>query len=125
MRKYECLYIIASNVEDTPRAELIQKFQKMAGAGATVEKWGLKKFATPINYRAEGFYVLMNFSGDEKLVGKMSALMNITDGLVRFMFVTKDDKQIAQDAVRKQQRREAREAREGKLATAANTGTEN
>ena len=124
MRKYECLYIIASNVEDAPRAELISKFQKMAGTGTTIEKWGLKKFATPINYRAEGFYVLMNFSGDEKLVGKMSSLMNITDGIVRYMFITKDDKQIAQDTARKQQRREAREAREAKIASATNTETE-
>jgi len=68
MRKYECLYIIASNVEEAARAELITKFQKMAGAGVSVEKWGLKKFATPIDYRKEGFYVLMNFSGDTGLV---------------------------------------------------------
>lgn len=118
MRKYECLYIIASNVEEAPRAELISKFQKMAGTGTTVEKWGLKKFATPIDYRKEGFYVLMNFSGDTELVKKMSALMNITDGIVRYMFVAKDEKQIAQDAARKQQRREAREAKAAAVAKA-------
>lgn len=118
MRKYECLYIIASNVEEAPRAELISKFQKMAGTGTIVEKWGLKKFATPIDYRKEGFYVLMNFSGDTELVKKMSALMNITDGIVRYMFVAKDEKQIAQDAARKQQRREAREAKAAAVAKA-------
>ena len=111
MRKYECLYIIASNVEEAARAELISKFQKMAGAGVSVEKWGLKKFATPIDYRKEGFYVLMNFSGDAELVKKMSSLMNITESVVRYMFVGKDDKQIAQDIARKQARREAREAK--------------
>ena len=114
MRKYECLYIIASNVEEAPRAELISKFQKMAGTGTTTEKWGLKKFATPIDYRKEGFYVLMNFSGDAELVKKMSSLMNITEGIVRYMFVGKDDKQIAQDVARKVARREAREAREAR-----------
>lgn len=118
MRKYECLYIIASNVEEAPRAELISKFQKMAGTGTTVEKWGLKKFATPIDYRKEGFYVLMNFSSDTELVKKMSALMNITDGIVRYMFVAKDEKQIAQDVARKQQRREAREAKAAAVAKA-------
>ena len=111
MRKYECLYIIASNVEEAPRMELISKFQKMAGSGTSVEKWGLKKFATPIDYRKEGFYVLMNFSGDAELVKKISSLMNITEGVVRYMFVCKDDKQIAQDVARKQARREAREAK--------------
>ena len=117
MRKYECLYIIASNVEEAARIELINKFQKMAGSGTSVEKWGLKKFATPIDYRKEGFYVLMNFSGDAELVKKMSGLMNITEGVVRYMFVGKDDKQIAQDIARKQARREARAAREAQTDT--------
>ena len=111
MRKYECLYIIASNVEEAARLELINKFQKMAGTGVSVEKWGLKKFATPIDYRKEGFYVLMNFSGDTELVKKMSSLMNITEGIVRYMFISKSELQIAQDAARKQARKEAREAR--------------
>jgi len=122
MRKYECLYIIASNVEEATRLELISKFQKMAGTGTTVEKWGLKKFATPIDYRNEGFYVLMNFSADNELVAKMSKLMNITEGVVRYMFVVKDEKQIAQDVARKAARREAREA---KMAAAAKVEAEN
>ena len=111
MRKYECLYIIANKVEEASRAELIQKFQKMAGSSATTEKWGMKKFATPINYANEGFYVLMNFSASPDLVAKISSLMNITEGIVRYMFVCKDEKQIAQDAARKAARREAREAK--------------
>jgi len=119
MRKYECLYIIASNVEEAARVELISKFQKMAGPGTSIEKWGLKKFATPIEYRKEGFYVLMNFSGDIELVKKMSSLMNITEGVVRYMFVCKDEKQLAQDAAKKAARREAREARVAAEAKAA------
>lgn len=123
MRKYECLYIIASNVAETTKTELISKFQKMAGTGATVEKWGLKKFATPIDYRTEGFYVLMNFSTtDTELVAKIRDLMNITEGIVRHQFVCKDEKQIAQDVARKAARREAREA---KMAAAAKVDAEN
>jgi len=107
-RNYECLYIIAGNVADDKRAELIKKFTDMAGAGATVDKWGMRKFATPIDYRKEGFYVLMNFSADADLVGKMSKLMNITDGLVRYMFTTKNEKQIKADADRKVLRAETK-----------------
>jgi hypothetical protein len=57
----------------------------------------------------------MNFSGDTALVAKMSALMNITEGVVRHMFVGKDEKQIAQDIAKKAARREARAAREGQM----------
>lgn len=115
-RNYECLYIIGSQVSDEKRNELIAKFQKMAGADTTVDKWGMRKFATPIEYRKEGFYVLMNFTAEAELISKMSALMNITEGLVRYMFVAKDEKQIAYDAVRKVQRAEnkAKFAAEGR-----------
>ena len=115
-RNYECLYIISSAVADDKRNELITKFQKMAATDATVEKWGMRKFATPIDYRKEGFYVLMNFAADATVVGKMTNLMNITEGIVRYMFVAKDEKQIAADATRKVQRAERKEAKEPKDA---------
>ena len=91
-QKYECLYIIASNVAEEKRSSLIAKFTKMAGADTTVEKWGIKKFATPIDYRKDGFYVLMNFESEPDVPGKMGKLMNITDGIVRYMFVCKDQR---------------------------------
>ena len=105
-RNYECLMIISSAVTEEKRNEIISKFQKMASADTTVEKWGMRKFATPIDYRKEGFYVLMNFVASADVVGKMTALMNITEGLVRYMFIVKNDKQVAADATRKVQRAE-------------------
>ena len=88
-RQYECLYIIANDVTEAKRNELIEKFSKMAGESCKVEKWGMKKFATPINYKKEGFYVLMNFENESEVPGKIGALMNITDGIVRYMFIEK------------------------------------
>ena len=105
-RNYECLYIISSAITEEKRNEIIAKFQKMAGSNTTIEKWGMRKFATPIDYRKDGFYVLMNFQATNDLVAKMTALMNITEGLVRYMFIVKDEKQINADAVRKVQRAE-------------------
>ena len=61
----------------------------------------MRKFATPIDYRKEGFYVLMNFTSDGDTIAKMSKLMNITDGLVRYMFIQKDEKQLAAAKARK------------------------
>ena len=107
-RNYECLYIISSATTEEKRNELIAKFQKMAGNDTTIEKWGMRRFATPIDYRKDGFYVLMNFKAAADVVAKMSALMNITDGMVRYMFIVKDEKQIAADSARKTQRAESK-----------------
>ena len=108
-RPYECLYIIENTVNDEKRKELIDKFSKMAGSGCKVEKWGMKKFATPINYKKDGFYVLMNFESTPDVPKKIGDLMNITDGIVRYMFVNKEGIKVApKRAPRKEKSVEAR-----------------
>ena len=93
MNKYELLYIIASDVAEEKREELIAKFSSYVEAkGGTVEgidKWGMRKLAYPINFKNEGFYVLINITLDPNGVDAMAKLMNITEGIVRQMFVRK------------------------------------
>ena len=93
MNKYELLYIISSDVAEDKREELINKFSSyVASKGGTVEgvdKWGMRKLAYPINFKNEGFYVLMNIQLNPTDVDAMSKLMNITEGIVRHLFVRK------------------------------------
>ena len=88
---YECLFIIENTVGEDGRKALVDKFSKMAGKDVKVETWGLKKFVTPIDYKKDGYYYLMNFSATPDVPKSMGDLMNITDGMVRYMFVCKDD----------------------------------
>jgi len=106
------MMIISSSVSEEKRGDLITKFSKMASPKTTVEKWGIKKFAYPIDKRGEGFYVLMHFAAESDKVAEMTKLMNITDGIVRFMFVAKDDKQLAADEARRNAKRAARAAQQ-------------
>ena len=107
-QNYELMMIISSSVPDAEKTELIKKFSKMASSNTIVEKWGIKKFAYPIQYKNEGFYVLMHFVADNAKVEEMTKIFNITDSIVRFMFVAKTEKQLLADAAR----REAKKARE-------------
>ena len=95
MNKYECLYIIAQDVQEEAREAIIAKFKTMieqkGGEIAGIDKWGMRKLAYPINYKNEGFYVLMNFSAKPEVIDEVSKLMNITDGLIRHMFVKKEN----------------------------------
>lgn len=96
MNKYELLYIIASDVSEEKREELIKKFSSYVEAkGGTIEgidKWGMRKLAYPINFKNEGYYVLMNITMKPEEVEPMAKLMNITEGIVRQMFVKKESK---------------------------------
>lgn len=93
MNKYELLYIISSDTPEEKREELISKFssyvETKGGSVEGIDKWGMRKLAYPINFKNEGFYVLMNITLDANEVDPMAKLMNITEGIIRQMFVRK------------------------------------
>ena len=96
MNKYELLYIIASDVSEDKREELIKKFssyvESKGGTVESIDKWGMRKLAYPINFKTEGFYVLINITMKPEEVEPMAKLMNITEGIVRQLFVKKESK---------------------------------
>ena len=91
--KYELMYIVSSTASEEQREALINKFSAMVeekgGKIVSLEKMGMKKFAYPINFKNEGFYVLMTFEADSVVVDEMNKLMNITENIVRQMFIKK------------------------------------
>ena len=93
MRKYQLLYIMSSVITDEQREDLIKKVEtiitKNGGVIEGTEKSGMKKFAYPINYRSEGFYVLVNFTANDDAPNKIAGILNITDNIVRQMIVAK------------------------------------
>ena len=68
MNKYELLYIISSSATEEQREGVIEKvktlIEKNGGEIAGTDKWGMKKFAYPIDFKNEGFYVLVNFNAN-------------------------------------------------------------
>jgi small subunit ribosomal protein S6 len=93
MNKYELMFIIAGDASEEKREELIAKqkayVESHNGTVEGVDKIGMKKLAYPINFKNEGFYVLMNIQMNPAEVDAMSKLINITDGIVRHIFVRK------------------------------------
>mgnify|MGYP005759909339 FL=1 len=93
MNKYEVLYIISADLPEDKREELIKKFssyvENKKGTVLGIDKWGMRKLAYPINFKNEGFYVLMDIELAPAEVDAMAKLMNITEGIVRQIFVKK------------------------------------
>jgi len=97
---YECMIVVDAKLNETKREDLIARFKKMAGEETTVEKMGQNKY---------GFYYLLNFRAASDVPAKMTAMMNITEGIDRYLFIAKTDIMLAQDVIRKQNRAKARE----------------
>ena len=94
MNKYESMYILKPELEDEPRNELIKKFSDIIEAnGGKIEKtdeWGRRKLAFPINYIADGYYVLVNFEGPGELPAEMERNFKISDDVLRYMVIRLD-----------------------------------
>jgi small subunit ribosomal protein S6 len=93
MNKYELLLILSASNEEGDKDALIEKITKLLeNKGAKVEsvdKWGNKKLAYPINYKDTGYYVLMNIEAPANVPAEVQLQLNITQDVVRASFVRK------------------------------------
>ncbi len=81
------LYILDASLTDEAKESVIKKFEDLVtGNGGVIEKtdrWGVKKLQYPINYKTEGYYVLMTFEAERTLVVELKRVAGITDGIIR------------------------------------------
>lgn len=93
MNSYELLYIIDNELSDEAKEAVIARISAVVtdngGTIDEVDKWGTRRLAYPINYKSEGYYVLVNFSAAPSLPTELERVMRITDSIVRFMVVKK------------------------------------
>lgn len=93
MNSYELLYIIDNEISDEAKEAVIAKISSVitdnGGTIDSVDKWGTRKLAYPINYKSEGYYVLVNFAAEATLPAELERVMRITDSVIRFLVVKK------------------------------------
>ncbi len=87
MTKYEMLYVLDVDLTDEAKESIVKKFEDLVksngGAVENIDRWGVKKLQYPINYKFEGYYVLMTFEAEKTLVVELKRVASITDGIVR------------------------------------------
>lgn len=97
MNRYELTYIIDTALEETARKELIEKISALIAAnGGEVEKvdetWGKRRLAYAINYKTEGWYVLVTFAAPAELPRELERNLEIYDSVLRYLIVKLLDK---------------------------------
>ena len=92
MNKYQLLTIFSASLNDEDKEKIVEKYTKLLESKKAtitqVDKWGIKKLAYPINYKAEGYYVLMTYEAAPTLNKEIERVAGITDEVIRHM-VTK------------------------------------
>ena len=91
---YEVVYIIDPAVGEEAIAATVQKFKALAEENATaveVDEWGKRHLAYAIDYKTEGYYVLMTFTSQPAFPRELDRILGITDGIMRSMIVAKGE----------------------------------
>ena len=87
---YEAVVIFSVKNGDDKVTALVEKFKALIEANGTldsVDEWGKRKLAYPINYENEGYYVLYTFESEPEFPAEFERVINITDDAVRTMIV--------------------------------------
>ena len=70
-----------------------EKFTNLISSNGTVEsvdEWGKRRLAYPIDYKTEGYYVLVNFSSKPEFPKELERIYGITEGVLRTIVIKKE-----------------------------------
>ena len=91
MNQYEVMYILDASLEDQARTDLINRFSGVVTAnGGTIDRvdeWGKRRLAYTIDYKTEGYYVLMYITAPHDLPRELERNMQISDSVIRYLVI--------------------------------------
>lgn len=93
INKYETIFVLDAALEEEKITALSEKFQKLIADNGTVESvdvWGKRKLAYPIDFKTEGYYVLVNFTSEPEFPKELERIYGITDGVMRTITIRKE-----------------------------------
>ena len=92
---YETLFAVSGNLVEEDAKAVIEKFVPLInenGSDVDVNEWGKRRFAYPINYVTEGYYVLVSYKSEPSFPLELERVLGITEGVLRYMTTTKIEK---------------------------------
>lgn len=93
MKTYEMLYVLDSTLSDEAKEGFVKKFEDVVtglnGKVVSTDKWGVKKLAYPINYKSDGYYVLMTFEAEGAVVKELDRVASLSAEVLRRVITKK------------------------------------
>ena len=99
---YETLFVVSGNLGEEEIKANVEKFVALInenGSDVDVNEWGKRRFAYPINYVTEGYYVLVSYKSEPSFPLELERVLGITEGVLRYMTTAKCEKAAAEAVV--------------------------
>lgn len=89
---YETLYVVNGNLPEEEIKAAVAKFSALISDNGTIEsvnEWGKRRLAYPINYINDGYYVLVSFKSEPSFPRELDRVFGISDAIIRSMTTRK------------------------------------
>ncbi len=99
MNNYELVLVVTAKVDDSVRAEVVEKAKgyitRANGVIAGIEEWGKKRLAYEIQYQREGYYYFIHFEAEPSAPAVIERDVRIMDNILRYLIVREESKYVA------------------------------
>ncbi|MGA1842935.1 MAG: 30S ribosomal protein S6 [bacterium] len=96
MRRYELLVILNAEISEEDLEKVVdritQVIKKEGGEVSGVDKWGKRRLAYEIKKTKKGFYLLVQFAGEARLLKEIERNLRFMEGIIRYMTVALSEK---------------------------------
>lgn len=89
---YETLFIVNTTVGEETIASVVEKFKNLIsqnGEITSMNEWGKRRLAYPIQDMTEGYYVLVEFNSKPEFPAELDRVYNITEEVMRSLIIAK------------------------------------
>jgi len=97
VRDYEVTVVIQPELEETERAQMIERLGNLLVPGSkddgalTANHWGVRQLAYPIRKFTEGYYVLYEAQIDPARIKDIERSMQFNEDILRYLVVRKGE----------------------------------
>ncbi|MEG2004246.1 MAG: 30S ribosomal protein S6 [Clostridia bacterium] len=91
---YETVFIVNNTIGEEAVKTVVSKFTTLISDNAQVEsvnEWGNRRLAYPIDDLTDGYYVLVKFISAHDFPAELDRLYNISDAIIRSLIVKCDN----------------------------------
>ena len=95
MRPYEVMAIFEATTEPTVIQGVLDQaldvIRTTGGNPGAIDRWGKRTFAYEVNHKREGYYVVVEFTGEPETVAALDRMLGLADEVVRHKVVRLPD----------------------------------
>ena len=90
--KYEALVVLNTKLGEEGIQSLVERINGVIeknAIGDSIDEWGKRRLAYPIQDETEGYYVLFKFTSESSFPAELDRVLKITDGILRSLITVR------------------------------------